>query len=163
MTTKSFWANSDGLAVRFGTMPSEERKQGIVDGSPDQTGTAILEFDYVQAMAGITADSADFQRLVIPIGAVIRDVELTVVVAWAGGTGLDVGRIAQDGTGASASAYFANATTGAVGNLTPAGKRLVSTGDADTQISATKATAFTVAYTGTATAGKARLQVHYTY
>ncbi len=164
MTTKSFWTNSDGLRVRFGTMPSEERKSGVVDTPGKYGGSAVIEFDYVQANAGIGADSgADTQRVPIPAGAVIRDVYLEVLTAWAGGTGLNIGTELADGTDIDADGFFAAAGQGALALLTPAGQHVPGeTTEIGTQLTATPAKAyFLVAASGTFTAGVARVVVNY--
>jgi hypothetical protein len=163
MTTKSFWTNSDGLRVRFGTMPSEERKSGVVDGGADFTGCMVLEFDYVQANAGIGADSgADLQRTPIPIGAIIRDVKLEILTAWAGGTGLNIGTEQADGTDLDADGFYAAGAAGALANLTPAGATVVGeTTEIGTVLSNTQKAYVLVAASGTFTAGKARLVVRW--
>lgn len=164
----SDWVNSDGLTVRFGKRVSENRKQGKLAESGSEN-TAIVDFDYESAAAtgvdGINAAAgADGQRVPIPAGAVIRDVQLKVLTGFAGAgfTGLNVGTEQADGTDIDADGFFAVAGQGAAANLTAAGTVVGETTEINTQLSATEPAYVLVAVGGTApTAGSAQLVVRY--
>lgn len=153
MTRATTWSNPDGLVVGFGKNFPERQVGGEVDVSGN-VKEAVLQFTF--------QSSAPF--LSLPAGAVVEDVYLEVTTTWVGGTDVQVG----DGTDPDG---FISATQGAVANLTTAAGRVraagaYAIGDAATNRGLAKvystADTIDVAFTGTFTAGAARLVVRYT-
>ena len=160
----STWTNDDGLYVRYGTRVSENSKSGKL-ADTGSVNTAVLQFDYEAAAAGIGATSGDdTQRVPIPAGSVIRDVQLVVTEAFAGGgfTGLDIGTEEADGDDIDADGFFASGSQGAAANLTSVGTVVGETTEINTVLSNTEDAYILVAVAGSdPTAGKAKLVVRY--
>lgn len=158
MTRATTWTNSDGLVVGFGPNFAERQVGGDVKGA-GHTHQAVLDFDY-QSTAAVAGDC----KVVIPAGAVVRNVTLKTGTLWNNGTALEIGD-AADPNGWFTTTLLAEATLDdandqvfeadgayAVGDNVDNkanGKAYLSAGQIDVLI------------TGTFTSGTARLIVDY--
>ena len=152
MTHKTTWANSDSLTIGFGPNYAE-RETGAVVKTSGYLKQAVVDFTYQSSAPTIS----------LPAGSVVKSAYLIVGTAWVGGTDVQVG----DGTDPDG---FISASQGATANLT-AGAVIRAGGAyaaADTDTTAIElwkvygsADTIDVAFTGTFTAGTARLVVDY--
>lgn len=147
------WTNDDGLTLKYGTTQVEVTKTGEYrhDGP-----TRVLEIEFDHADIDSSNKIMSYGQRV-PQGARIEKVETYVYEAFAGGTSVDVGLIKTDKSteldydGFVDAEVTANLTLGA--NVAGAGA-LVGT-------ALTEAGLVTVNFTGTFTAGKAKVRVYW--
>jgi len=172
------WTNADGLQVRFGSDWSSGALRRNRPGTLSTMGaTKQIEIDVVLKVlaAGVPSFSADLNNdgtldgfyngdVKIPANSKITSVQYVSGETAVGGTAITVGLYQKTGTVISANGLI-TATEGAVANLA-LGKIVTGAGTLATGTSGSDSVGVNDAYlgitpTGTFTAGRGRLIVHY--
>jgi len=171
------WYNADGLKVRFAGYQGQKRSrknvfvETVTDGNYRELichydltliPTTTISYSTDRNNDG-TVDGFDSGNVSIPAGSTIHSVDIFPTVSAAGGTAIEVGGYAEDGTAIDRDGYV-TAAVGVTASLA-ANARVIGTGaqltDANAEVGTTVLNYVGIYANGTFTAGKGKIVIRF--